>query len=284
MIQAYASPAALRGGDHAYAITHSDADLAWLARSFVENAEVVGARALYLTESPPDDIRRLGLRRAEHPGGVVVVEAVPVLAPGETFKPEIYIRALEAAVDAALQDGFTGVRVFVETAWSLRDIRGIEAWWRLEEIAHDLTVLRRGETALLCQFDHDRFAPEVLERVMQVHPVSAASSSAGFPASAPMRVRRDGDVLYVAGELDRGTASLLSTACRGSVGTVTIDLAEATFFDAGAYRTITRIARTCKRVRLRNAPAIVQRVVFALSGEAGLEIEVEEDALSMSVS
>ncbi len=74
---------------------------------------------------------------------------------------------------------------------------------------------------------------------------------------------------------------LLATACRGSVGTVTIDLAEATFFDAGAYRAVTKIAKSCKQVRLRNAPSIVQRVVFALSGEAGLEIEVEDDAVSM---
>ena len=62
---------------------------------------------------------------------------------------------------------------------------------------------------------------------------------------------------------------------------MTIDLAEATFFDAGAHRAVTKIAKSCKRVRLRHAPPIVQRVVFALAGEAGLEIEVEEDALSM---
>ena len=99
-----------------------------------------------------------------------------------------------------------------------------------------------------------------------------------------MRVHReDDDVLYVSGELDRGTANLLATACRDSVGVVTIDLAEATFFDAGAHRAISRIAKSCKRVRLRNAPAIVHRVVFALQGEAGIQLEVEDDALSLRV-
>jgi hypothetical protein len=63
---------------------------------------------------------------------------------------------------------------------------------------------------------------------------------------------------------------------------VTIDLAEATFFDVGAHRAVTKIAKSCKRVRLRNAPPIVQRVVFALAGENGLEIEVEDDAVSMT--
>ena len=103
-------------------------------------------------------------------------------------------------------------------------------------------------------------------------------------AAERMRVHRgDDDVLYVVGELDRGTANLLATACRGSVGIVTIDLAEATFFDAGAHRAISRIAKSCKRVRLRNAPAIVQRVVFALQAEAGLQLEIEDDALSLRV-
>jgi hypothetical protein len=85
-----------------------------------------------------------------------------------------------------------------------------------------------------------------------------------YPAHTESMWRED--VLYVSGELDRGTAGLLATACRGSVGIVTIDLAEATFFDAGAHRAVTKIAKSCKRVRLRHAPPIVQRVVFALAG------------------
>jgi anti-anti-sigma regulatory factor len=211
-----------------------------------------------------------------------VVEAAPVLAPGDTFEPELYVRALSAAVDAALSDGFTGAHVFVEGGWSLGRIRSADAWWELESMTHELGVLRPGSSVLLCQFAHDRFAPEALERAERAHPLSVAASSTGFPASAAMRVVREGNVLRVSGELDRGTSILLATACRGSVGTVTIDLAEATFFDAGAYRTVTKIAKSCKRVRLRNAPAIVQRVVFALAGEAGLAIEVEDDAVSMS--
>ena len=203
VIQGFASPAALRGGDHGYAVTHSDADLAWLARSFVRNAEVAGARALYLSEGPTDDVLWLDLPLPRHPGAVIVVEAAPVLAPGDTFRPEAYVRALEAAVDAALRDGFTGAHVFVEGAWSLSDVRGVEVWWELEEMVHELGVLQRGDTVLLCQFGHDRFEPDTLERAERAHPLSVAASSMGFPASAAMRVHRESDVLHVSGELDR---------------------------------------------------------------------------------
>ena len=283
MIEAFASPAALRGGDHGYALTRTDDDLAWFARAFVEHAERAGARALYLSAGPAEDVVRLGLPRTRHPGGLIVVDAAPVLAPGDIFRPEIYVRALEAAVDAALRDGFAGAHLLVEGGWSLAAIRDVEVWWELEDMAHELGVLQRGDTVLVCQFDQDRFPPQALERAERAHPLSVAASSIGFTASAPMRVERREDVLHVSGELDRGTAGLLATACRGSVGIVTIDLAEATFFDAGAHRAVTKIARSCKRVRLRNAPPIVQRVVFALAGEVGLEIEVEDDAVSMRV-
>jgi anti-anti-sigma regulatory factor len=283
VIEAFASPAALRGGDHGYALTRTDEDLAWFARAFVEHAELVGARALYLSAGPAEDVARLGLPRPRHPGGLIVVDAAPVLAPGDVFRPEVYVRALEAAVDAALRDGFTGAHLLVEGGWSLAAIRDVQFWWELEDMAHQLRVLRRGDTVLVCQFGQDRFPPEALERAERGHPLAVAASSTGFTASAPMRVERREGVLHVSGELDRGTAGLLADACRGSVGTVTIDLAQATFFDVGAHRAVTRIARSCKRVRLRSAPPIVQRVVFALAEETGLEIEVEDDAVSMMV-
>ena len=283
MIEAFASPAALRGGDHGFALTRTDDDLAWFARAFVEHAERAGARALYLSAGPAEDVIPLGLPPPRHPGGLVVVDAAPVLAPGDIFRPEIYVRALEAAVDAALRDGFAGAHLLVEGGWSLAAIRDVEVWWELEGMAHELAVLQRGDTVLVCQFGQDRFPPEALERAERAHPLSEAASSNGFTASAAMRIERREGVLHVSGELDRGTAGLLATACRGSVGIVTIDLAEATFFDAGAHRAVTKIAKTCKRVRLRNAPPIVQRVVFALAGDTGLEIEVEDDAVSMRV-
>jgi anti-anti-sigma regulatory factor len=281
VIEAFASPAALRGGDHALALTRTDDDLAWFARAFVEHAERAGARALYLSAGPADEVARLGLPRPRHPGGLIVVDAAPVLAPGDLFRPEIYVRALEAAVDAALRDGFAGAHLLVEGGWTLAAIRDVQVWWELEDMAHELGVLQRGDTVLVCQFGQDRFPPQALERAERAHPLSVAASSTGFTPSAPMRVERREGVLHVSGELDRGTAGLLATACRGSVGTVSIDLAEATFFDVGAHRAVTKIAKSCKRVRLRNAPPIVQRVVFALAGEAGLEIEVEDDAVSM---
>jgi anti-anti-sigma regulatory factor len=283
VLEAFASPAALRGGDHGFALTRTDDDLAWFARAFVEHAERAGARALYLSAGPAEDVVRLDLPSPRHPGGLVVVDAAPVLAPGDIFRPEIYVRALEAAVDAALRDGFAGAHLLVEGGWSLAAIRDVQVWWELEGMAHELPVLQRGDTVLVCQFGQDRFPPEALERAERAHPLSVAASSNGFTASAAMRIERREGVLHVSGELDRGTAGLLATACRGSVGIVTIDLAEATFFDVGAHRAVTKIAKTCKRVRLRNAPPIVQRVVFALGGEAGLEIEVEDDAVSMRV-
>jgi hypothetical protein len=197
---------------------------------------------------------------------VIVVEAAPVLAPGETFRPDAYVRALEAAVDAALRDGFSGAHVFVEGAWSLSDVRGVEVWWELEEMVHELGVLQRGDTVLLCQFGQDRFEPEALERAERAHPLSVAASSTGF------RPRRDARATGCErppcfGQARPGTATCWPRRVVGA-WEVTIDLAEATFFDAGAYRAVTKIARL-KQVRLRNARRSCS-VSCSPSGEAGL--------------
>ena len=81
----------------------------------------------YLSAGPAEDAVRLGLPRPRHPGGLIVVDAAPVLAPGDIFRPEIYVRALEAAVDAALRDGFAGAHLLVEGGWSLAAIRDVES-------------------------------------------------------------------------------------------------------------------------------------------------------------
>ena len=238
----------------------------------------------YLSAGPAEDVVRLGLPRPRHPGGLIVVDAAPVLAPGDIFRPEIYVRALEAAVDAALRDGFAGAHLLVEGGWSLAAIRDVEVWWELEDMVHELGCAAARGHGPACAS-----SVRIVSRPRRWNAPNAPTRSRWRRARSAsrrrrrMRVERREGVLHVSGELDRGTAGLLANACRGSVGTVTIDLAEATFFDAGAHRAVTKIARSCKRVRLRNAPPIVQRVVFALAGEVGLEIEVEDDAVSMRV-
>lgn len=63
----------------------------------------------------------------------------------------------------------------------------------------------------------------------------------------------------------------------GRGNTVTLDLAETTFFDVGAYRALRTIAEGGCQVTLRNAPPVVRRVVEILNDQPGIELRLEEE-------
>lgn len=273
---AFVSASALRAGDHAFAPTRSEAQIARLARSFAENAERARARALFLVASPGEtaldgaSVVAAGGRRGE----VVLEEAGPRLAPERTFRPDRFVEALESAVDGAVADGFSGAHVLVEASWSLAGLVDPDRRWDLEEISHELDVLRRGDTLLVCQYDEGRFTSEELERARHAHPIVVDPEPEEFVTATQARVRRERDVLHVSGELDRGTAHLLIAAYEGEEH-ITVDLGETTFFDVGAYQALRDIADRGCDVALRNARPVVRKVVSLLDCDSPARIRIE---------
>ena len=197
---AHVSPSGLRGGDHAFAVTRSDCDLQWLARSFVENSERAGARAIYLSEGQAEETAsRLGLPSPSRPGSLVMEQATPVLAPSGRFEPDRVHAAIEEAVRDAKRDGFTGVHIFVEVGWTLNDIEDVDRRDTLEASAHDFDVIRQGDVVFLCQYSEDRFPRETVERAQRVHPVVVDAGTEELRASAPARIWLQDDVVYISG-------------------------------------------------------------------------------------
>ena len=281
---AHVSPSGLRGGDHALAVTRSDSELQWLARSFIETAERAGARALYLSEGPAEETTSvLGLPSSSRPGGLVVEQAAPVLAPAGRFEPDRVHAALEQAVQDARRDGFTGVHIFVEVGWTLNDIEDVQRRDHLEASAHEFDVMREGDAVFLCQYSEGRFSGDALERALGSHPVVVDAGSQELRASAPARIWLQDDVVYIWGELDRTTAQLVGAPWLAVGNTVTIDLAETTFFDVGAYRALRTIAEGGCRVTLRNAPPVVRRVVEILNDQPGIELSIEDEPIRGAV-
>ncbi len=272
----FVSASALRAGDHAFAPTRSRVQLARLARAFLDNAERARARALFLVGSPGetavdgDALLAASTRR----GGVVLEEAGPMLAPERTFRPDRFVQALESASEDAVAEGFSGVHVLVEASWSIDGLDDPDRRWDLEEISHDLDVLHRGDTLLVCQYDERRFDPEALERARRAHPIVVDPAPEEFVTETQARIRRDRDALHVWGELDRGTAHLLIAAHEGEER-VTVDLGETTFFDVGAYQALREIVDRGCAVTLRNARPVVRKVVSLLDCDAPSRIQIE---------
>ncbi len=213
----------------------------------------------------------------------MVEQAAPALAPAGRFDPDRVHAALEAAVADARRDGFTGVHIFVEVGWTLNDIQDVERRDDLEANAHEFEVMREGDVVFLCQYSQERFSDDALARALGWHPVVVDAGSEELRASAPARIRLEDDVVYISGELDRTTAQLVGAPWLAVGNTVTIDLAETTFFDAGAYRAMRTIAEGGCQVTLRNAPPVVRRVVEILNDQPGIELHIEDEPIQEAV-
>ena len=219
----------------------------------------------------------------QYPGGLIVVDAAPVLAPGDIFKPEMYRpRARGGGGRGAARRVRRGPPVHrgrVEPGHGTGPSRsgGSSRTWRTSSACC-------SEATRSCSVSSTSVGshPRRSERAERAHPLSVAASSTGFTASAPLRVERRDGVLHLSGS---STGEPRACWRRRAVG------ASAPSRSTSPRRPSSTPARTApspdrEELQARPAPQrppIVQRVVFALAGEAGLEIEVEEDALSMMV-
>jgi signal transduction histidine kinase len=91
------------------------------------------------------------------------------LATGE-FVPAAMIDFLREAEAEALKDGFTGLRITGEMTWALGPETGCD---RLIEYEAMLNRYFPDSNALaICQYNRERFDPEVIEGVLLTHPIA----------------------------------------------------------------------------------------------------------------
>jgi PAS domain S-box-containing protein len=84
------------------------------------------------------------------------------------FDPELTIRLLKEAAEAAIADGFSALRVASEMSWLLARDGGIE---RLNDFEAMLNYFFPQFPALgICQYDLQRFRPETVKEVVLCHP------------------------------------------------------------------------------------------------------------------
>jgi signal transduction histidine kinase len=85
------------------------------------------------------------------------------------FEPDRMIRFLVDSLEPAIASGFSGLRVVGEMTWALGGDLGtgqlIEYEAKLNHFVHDHPV------AVTCQYDRNRFSPEVILNVIRTHPI-----------------------------------------------------------------------------------------------------------------
>ncbi|MCE3552502.1 MEDS domain-containing protein [Pseudonocardia sp. RS11V-5] len=204
------------------------------------------------------------------PGAVEVVAVRSVYGADAVVEPEAQVRTYAAATNAAVADGFTGLRVAAEITTLVRTTAQRDAFARYEQRID--RFMTRHPFSAVCAYDREVLGVAALAELACVHPAAS-------PGATPFRFfARDGVDAVLGGEIDRTARELLARtldraelAPRGDE--LVVDAAELGFLDHRGLLLLDELGhREEAVVALRDAPAVVGRMA-ALLGLARIRVD-----------
>jgi hypothetical protein len=222
---------------HACWVYADDEELVRGASEFLVAGERLGQRLIYVGPALPEPL-------SGHAVDLIALDGV--YGPD----PETVLAYYSAATDAALADGYTGLRVVAEGSAAVRDPRVWEAHLAWEALADRYMVDR--PLAALCCYDRRVLPAELIRDLCAVHPAVRPCGHA-----VPFRVYRDADALMVDGELDFFSADRVRRTLAAAAGTGDVlDLDRLRFVDHNAA-----VALLDSSASLRGIPTMMRRVL-----------------------
>jgi anti-anti-sigma factor len=194
-----------------------------------------------------------------------------VLAPAEEeylvdgrFDPDERLRGYAAAVQVALDEGFTGLRVAAETSWLL-GCPTAQRVWPGYEFRADLLAVELPLTGL-CAYDARHWPPEDLALLKSLHSLTVPARPGDVDTGFRLYGQRDGSI-RLRGELDFVYAGqvreLLKAGAAESLAPV-LDVTGLTFVDVAGMRAIgltcQEMARKRRQATIRGASSLFRRV------------------------
>jgi anti-anti-sigma factor len=194
--------------------------------SWVQQGLTLGEKILYSTVPGDPLVSELALGEAVVPG--LRQGQLSVLPAGEIFPGA---RQAEL-VHQALDEGYRGVRLSA-LADAVLDPGRLDEYETIDHLTDELCTSL--PVSALCQLDAGVASPAALSAVIGSH--------GGVVEDAQMRLSRDGDRLVLAGEVDLGSADVLTQAlccqCRLDAGSaVVIEISGLAFIDVAGTRAL----------------------------------------------
>jgi anti-anti-sigma regulatory factor len=261
--------------DHACLTFGEPEELFDLTAAFVRDGLAGGLKVMWLSDATPDrataELARRGIAvdKALASGQLAAVGYEGRLLAGRVFSAEEALTWLTREMTASADQG---LRLAVDMSWALRPVTGVE---QLPEFEEKVAAAVAGTTtAVLCQYDRDRFDPVTLASVAGFHTRSVAAAT--YHADVMLRICRQyaPPGIRLAGELDYQASEALALALTEAMrldGDVTVNMVPLAFIDATCARMILDAARGLTAPRqmiLRSRPSLAAR--FVLLGAADI--------------
>lgn len=234
------------------------------ALEFLDDGLCTGQRIVYVGSESVDE-QRERLDPLGNVGSMIDVgklqlfELKDLYSIGEPVDTETQIAIYNAATDAALADGYSGLRVAAQATDLVIEPQTWNAHVRWESIADRVMSVR--PLAALCGYRRDVLPDGLIADLATVHPASNEGS-----ATVPFHFFGDAGNAVISGEVDGFSAPDLDHLLGLSLESdaeIALDLGELEFIDhRGLEVLISHIERLNAggRCEVRNAPHVVSRL------------------------
>jgi anti-anti-sigma factor len=230
-----------------------------------------GQRIAYVGNEPVEEQReRLeplgGVGALIDEGALLLIDLTGVYKAGEPIDPDAQMAVYAAVTDAALADGYAGIRVAAQATSLVREPATWEAHLRWESLADRFMSVR--PLSAMCGYQRDLVSERLFCDLSTLHPVSNAPTKA-----VPFHLYAEEGDMFLSGDIDflsvKALDRALETACDGTEPVV-LDLRELGFIDPNGLEVLVRHTRRLAAAggsSVRNAPPAVDRLCQMLGVE-----------------
>jgi hypothetical protein len=164
-----------RQGEHICALYEIASDQLDMAAEYLADGLRAGERAYYVSDSEASltqfraALKEAGINTASmlKRGALVMATHAEAHLAGGRFDSERMLHLLNEAVEAALNDGFTGLRTCGDMSWLLQEPAGAQQVVVYEALLNQFFQGVRGSG--MCQYDCRRMPPHLLDHALATH-------------------------------------------------------------------------------------------------------------------
>jgi hypothetical protein len=167
---------AVHQGDHVCVLYATEEERFRIAAEYTAEGLGRGERCVYISQSPNtvpgfhQHLRQAGIIADEwvERSALLHLTHVDTYLVDSAFDVDRMLRVLDEAVDAALRDGFVGLRLCGDMCWLLEEAAGSEQVVEYEALLNQFFPHVRASA--LCQYDVARLKADVIDHGLATHP------------------------------------------------------------------------------------------------------------------